>query len=97
MLAFGRALMAEPQLLLLDEPSMGLAPVLVEQVLEVVREMIKQRNLTVLLVEQNTRLALSLANLVYVLENGAIAFSGSREEASASTVIQDLYLGGRKP
>jgi branched-chain amino acid transport system ATP-binding protein len=97
MLAFGRALMAEPKLLLLDEPSMGLAPVLVEQVLEVVRKMIKQRNLTVLLVEQNTRLALSLANLVYVLENGAIAFSGSREEASASTVIQDLYLGGRKP
>ena len=94
MLAFGRALMAEPRLLLLDEPSMGLAPVLVEQVLEVVREMIKQRNLTVLLVEQNTRLALSLANLVYVLENGAIAFSGSRDEATASTVIQDLYLGG---
>ncbi len=95
MLAFSRALMAEPRLLLLDEPSMGLAPVLVEQVLEVVRQLIRERNLTVLLVEQNTRLAMNLANVVYVLENGAIAFSGTREEAKASTVIQDLYLGGK--
>jgi branched-chain amino acid transport system ATP-binding protein len=55
----------------------------------------RQRNLTVLLVEQNTRLALSLASVVYVLENGAVAFAGSREEAKASTVIQDLYLGGK--
>ena len=96
MLAFGRALRAEPRLLLLDEPSMGLAPVLVEQVLEVVRQLIKERNLTVLLVEQNTRLAMSLANVVYVLENGAIAFSGTREEARDSTIIQDLYLGGKR-
>ena len=95
MLAFGRALMAEPRLLLLDEPSMGLAPVLVEQMLEVVRQLIKERNLTVLLVEQNTRLAMSLANVVYVLENGTVAFSGTREEAKASSVIQDLYLGGK--
>jgi branched-chain amino acid transport system ATP-binding protein len=93
MLAFGRALMAEPKLLLLDEPSMGLAPVLVEQVLEVVRQLIKERGLTVLLVEQNTRLAMNLANVVYVLENGAIAFSGTRDEAKSSTVIQELYLG----
>ena len=96
MLAFGRALMAEPRLLLLDEPSMGLAPVLVEQMLEVVRQLIKERNLTVLLVEQNTRLAMSLANVVYVLENGTVAFSGTREEAKASSVIQDLYLGGKR-
>jgi len=94
MLAFGRALMADPKLLLLDEPSMGLAPVLVEQVLGAVRAMIEQQNLTVLLVEQNARLAMSLANLVYVLENGAVAFRGSKDEASASTVIQGLYLGG---
>ena len=93
MLAFGRALMAEPKLLLLDEPSMGLAPVLVEQMLEVVRQLIRERGLTVLLVEQNTRLAMNLANVVYVLENGAIAFSGTREEAKSSTIIQDLYLG----
>jgi branched-chain amino acid transport system ATP-binding protein len=95
MLALGRALMADPRLLLLDEPSMGLAPVLVEQVLEAVRELIRARNLTVLLVEQSTRLAMSLANAVYVLENGAIAFSGTREEAKASTLIQDLYLGSK--
>jgi branched-chain amino acid transport system ATP-binding protein len=94
MLAFARALMAEPRLLLLDEPSMGLAPVLVEQVLETVRQLIAERNLTVLLVEQNTRLALNLADAVYVLNNGAIGFKGTREEAQASTVIQDLYLGG---
>jgi branched-chain amino acid transport system ATP-binding protein len=93
MLAFGRALMAEPKLLLLDEPSMGLAPVLVEQMLEVVRQLIRERGLTVLLVEQNTRLAMSLANVVYVLENGAIAFSGTRDEAKSSSIIQDLYLG----
>ncbi len=94
MLAFGRALMSEPRLLLLDEPSMGLAPILVEQMLGSVRELIRQRSLTVLLVEQNARLALSMANVVYVLENGAVAFTGSREEAEAATVIQDLYLGG---
>ncbi|MFT3776997.1 MAG: ABC transporter ATP-binding protein [Ottowia sp.] len=94
MLAFSRALMADPQVLLLDEPSMGLAPILVEQMLEVVRKLVKERNLTVLLVEQNTRLAMNLADSVYVLENGAIAFSGSREQAQASSVIQDLYLGG---
>ena len=93
MLAFGRALMAEPKLLLLDEPSMGLAPVLVEQMLEVVRQLIRERGLTVLLVEQNTRLAMNLANVVYVLENGAIAFSGTRAEAKSSSIIQDLYLG----
>ena len=93
MLAFGRALMAEPKLLLLDEPSMGLAPVLVEQMLEVVRQLIRERGLTVLLVEQNTRLAMNLANVVYVLENGAIAFHGTREEAKSSSIIQDLYLG----
>lgn len=95
MLAIGRALMAEPQLLLLDEPSMGLSPILVEQVLDVVRQLNSERGLTVLLVEQNTRLAMNLANVVNVLENGRIAFTGSSEEAQSSTIIQDLYLGRR--
>ena len=96
MLAFGRALMAEPRLLLMDEPSMGLAPLLVQQMLDFVRKLVRERHLTVLLVEQNTRLALKLADAVHVLENGAIAFSGTPEAARNSSAIQDLYLGGTR-
>jgi len=94
MLAFGRALMADPKLLLLDEPSMGLAPIIVEQMLSVVGRLVRERGMTVLLVEQNARIALGISDSVHVLENGKIAFSGSRQQAEASSVIQDLYLGG---
>jgi branched-chain amino acid transport system ATP-binding protein len=92
MLAIGRALMAKPRLLLLDEPSMGLAPMLVEQILDVVRGL-KQAGLTVLLVEQNARAALAIADRGYVIETGRIATSGSSDELLADAQVQAAYLG----
>ena len=92
MLAIGRAIMAKPRLLLLDEPSMGLAPILVEQILDVVRGL-KQAGLTVLLVEQNARAALAIADRGYVVETGWIATSGSAVELLADARVQAAYLG----
>jgi branched-chain amino acid transport system ATP-binding protein len=92
MLAVGRALMAKPQLLLLDEPSMGLAPKLVDQILKAVVRL-KEQGLTVLLVEQNARAALALADRGYVLETGRITASGRGAELLADDRIQAAYLG----
>jgi branched-chain amino acid transport system ATP-binding protein len=92
MLAISRALMAKPRLLLLDEPSMGLAPMLVEQILDVVRGL-KQSGLTVLLVEQNARAALAIADRAYVVETGRIVASGSAAELLADERVQAAYLG----
>jgi branched-chain amino acid transport system ATP-binding protein len=92
MLAIGRALMAKPRLLLLDEPSMGLAPMLVEQILDVVCRL-KQGGLTVLLVEQNARAALAIADRGYVVEAGRIATSGSAGELLADDRVRAAYLG----
>ncbi len=92
MLAIGRALMAKPRLLLLDEPSMGLAPMLVDQILDVVRSL-KQGGLTVLLVEQNARAALAIADRGYVVETGRIATSGSAGELLADDRVRAAYLG----
>ena len=92
MLAIGRALMAKPRLLLLDEPSMGLAPILVEQILDVVRGL-KQAGLTVLLVEQNARAALAIADRGYVVETGRIATSGSAAQLLDDDRVQAAYLG----
>ena len=92
MLAIGRALMAKPRLLLLDEPSMGLAPILVEQILDVVWGL-KQAGLTVLLVEQNARAALAIADRAYVVETGRIVASGSAAELLADERVQAAYLG----
>ena len=92
MLAIGRALMAKPRLLLLDEPSMGLAPALVDQVLDVVQGF-KRAGLTVVLVEQNARAALAIADRGYVIETGRIATSGSAEELLADQRVQAAYLG----
>lgn len=92
MLAIGRALMAKPRLLLLDEPSMGLAPNLVDQVLNVIRAL-KSDGLTILLVEQNAPAALAIADRAYVLETGAVALSGTAAEIQADQRVKEAYLG----
>lgn len=93
MLAMGRALMSRPRLLLLDEPSMGLAPLLVKEIFSIVQE-INSTGTTVLLVEQNAHMALSIAHKAYVLETGRITLSGSAKELAASEDVKKAYLGG---
>ncbi len=93
MLAMGRALMAKPKLLMLDEPSMGLSPILVQQIFDIIAELHKAGT-TILLVEQNAEMALQIANRAYVLESGKIAISGTGKELAASDAIKKAYLGG---
>lgn len=93
MLAMGRALMAKPKLLLLDEPSMGLAPILVKEIFNIIEE-ISKSGTTVLLVEQNAKMALSIAHRAYVLETGKVVMSGTGEELAKSPDVQKAYLGG---
>ena len=95
MLAIGRAIMSKPKLLILDEPSLGLAPVLVKVIFKAIKE-ISKSGVTVLLVEQNAKAALKLANRGYVLELGKITHSGSSEELLNSEMIQEAYLGKKK-
>ena len=92
MLAMGRALMARPKLLLLDEPSMGLAPMLVERIFDIVRE-INAQGTPILLVEQNALMALDVANRGYVLETGMIALEGPAKELRENEHVQKAYLG----
>jgi len=93
MLAMSRALMSNPKLLMLDEPSMGLAPILVEQIFDIIAELHKAGT-TILLVEQNAEMALQIANRAYVLESGKIALSGTGAELMKSDAIKKAYLGG---
>jgi branched-chain amino acid transport system ATP-binding protein len=92
MLALERALLSQPKLLLLDEPSMGLSPIMVEKVFDTIRQ-IAQRGVTILLVEQNARLALKISNRAYVLANGEMALSGSASDLLRSDLVQEAYLG----
>jgi branched-chain amino acid transport system ATP-binding protein len=94
MLAMGRAMMLSPKLLLLDEPSMGLAPVLVAEIFKIVVEL-NQRGTTVLLVEQNAAMALSIAHRAYVLETGRVVLSGPAEQLRTDPAVRDAYLGGK--
>ena len=93
MLAIGRGLMSQPRLLLLDEPSMGLAPLLVKEIFSIIKE-INAGGTTILLVEQNAHMALSIAHKAYVLETGRITLSGTAKELSESEAVRKAYLGG---
>lgn len=93
MLAMGRALMSTPKLLLLDEPSMGLAPIFIQEIFDIIQDIQKQGT-TVLLIEQNANKALSIANRGYVLETGNIVLSGTGQELLASDEVRKAYLGG---
>lgn len=93
MLAIGRGLMAKPKLLLLDEPSMGLAPLLVKQIFQII-EMINKEGTTILLVEQNANMALSIADRAYVIETGKVVLSGDAKELQESELVREAYLGG---
>ena len=93
MLAIGRALMAKPTLLLLDEPSLGLAPIVVNRIFTVIRQL-KEQGVTILLVEQNARKALAIADRAYVLETGLITLSGPASELAHNPAVEQAYLGG---
>ena len=94
MLAIGRALMAEPRLLLLDEPSFGLAPIVVREIARIVQAINREQGVSVLLVEQNARMAFGIASRAYVMETGRVALSGSSSELTESPHVKAAYLGG---
>ena len=93
MLAMSRALMSKPRLMMLDEPSMGLAPILVDQIFDIIRELHKAGT-TILLVEQNASKALEIADRAYVLETGTLTLSGTGAELASSDEVRKAYLGG---
>lgn len=93
MLVIGRGLMANPKLMLLDEPSIGLAPLLVQEIFEVIKKINVESGTTILLVEQNARIALEIANYAYVMENGRIVLDGASEQLSQNEDIKEFYLG----
>ena len=93
MLAMGRALMSRPKLMMLDEPSMGLAPLLVQEIFDIIKEL-NRRGTTILLVEQNASMALSIANRAYVLETGRVSMSGDANELLHDRRVREAYLGG---
>ena len=92
MLAIGRALMAEPKLLILDEPSLGLAPLLVQQVRDVIVSL-NNEGMSVLLIEQNATMALSIADKGYIMENGKVVMDGTGEKLLADDDVKEFYLG----
>ncbi len=93
MLAIGRALMSKPKLLLLDEPSLGLAPIIIQQIFDII-EQLRNEGVTVFLVEQNANQALKIADRAYVLENGRVVMQGTGEQLLNDPKVRDAYLGG---
>ncbi len=93
MLVIGRAIMAKPKLILLDEPSLGLAPIVVQEIYEIIRRIVAEKQVSVLLVEQNARAALGIANYVYVMENGRIVLDGPAEKLKDNEDIKEFYMG----
>ncbi|MEF3273036.1 MAG: ABC transporter ATP-binding protein [Chloroflexus sp.] len=93
MLAIGRALMAHPKLIMLDEPSLGLAPLLVAEIFEIIRRINREQGSTILLVEQNARLALEAAHYAYIMENGRIVLEGSPDDLKDNADVREFYLG----
>ncbi len=93
MLAMGRALMSKPKLLLLDEPSMGLSPILVNEIFDIIKEVNEKEGVTILLVEQNANKALSIADHAYVLETGNITVSGEANDVANNPRVREAYLG----
>ena len=93
MLVIGRGLMARPRLLLLDEPSMGLAPLLVREIFKVIRQVTDEEGIPILLVEQNARVALDVADFAYVMETGRVVLDGTAKELAENEDIKEFYLG----
>ncbi|WP_202079556.1 ATP-binding cassette domain-containing protein [Caldalkalibacillus salinus] len=93
MLAIGRALMAKPKVILLDEPSLGLAPRLVKEIFDIIKRINQEEGVTILVVEQNANIALSIADYGYIMENGRIVFEGTVEQLKANQDVQEFYLG----
>ena len=95
MLAVGRALMSRPKLLMLDEPSLGLAPLIVQQIFSIIQD-INKAGVTILLIEQNANMALKIADLAYVIETGHIVLKGSGQELLQNETVREAYLGKKK-
>jgi branched-chain amino acid transport system ATP-binding protein len=93
MCAIGRAMMAKPAMILLDEPSMGLAPQIVEEIFEIVRGLNSRENVSFLLAEQNTMVALRYADYGYILENGRVVMDGDAESLRTNEDVKEFYLG----
>ncbi|GIK62339.1 MAG: ABC transporter ATP-binding protein [Chloroflexota bacterium] len=93
MLAIGRALMANPKLILLDEPSLGLAPLLVQEIFRIIKRINQEQGMTILLVEQNANIALSVADYAYIMENGRVVLDGTPQDLTANADVREFYLG----